>query len=79
VHVVVKVIVSLLPELDLLQVHLDPDIADIHVLKRDFLVQRKRAFVGDVSKGIEELFGPVFKKVWVLYKVSFFLDHHPFE
>jgi len=77
--VVVKIIVSLLTELDLLQVHLDPDIADIHVLERNFLMQGKRAFVCDVPEGIEEFFGPVFKKVWVLDKVGLFLDHHPFE
>eukprot|EP00353_Schmidingerella_taraikaensis_P001457 CAMPEP_0185594784 /NCGR_PEP_ID=MMETSP0434-20130131/76118_1 /TAXON_ID=626734 ORGANISM="Favella taraikaensis, Strain Fe Narragansett Bay" /NCGR_SAMPLE_ID=MMETSP0434 /ASSEMBLY_ACC=CAM_ASM_000379 /LENGTH=139 /DNA_ID=CAMNT_0028222341 /DNA_START=736 /DNA_END=1155 /DNA_ORIENTATION=- len=55
---VVEVVVALLPKLDLLQVDFDADLANVHVLQRQVLLQAERAFVGDVAERIQQLLRP---------------------
>ena len=51
-HVVVQIVVSLLSELDLLEVDLDADVADVHVLQTQVLLQAIRALVCDVPESV---------------------------
>ena len=61
-EVVVKVVVSLFPEFNLLQIDLDADVRNENIFQGDRLLKGVGAAVGDVSESVEELFGPIFEK-----------------
>ena len=68
VHVVVQVVVSLLSKLDLLEVDLDANVADIHILQAEVLLEAVRALVGDVSECIQQLLRPVLEERYLWHE-----------
>jgi hypothetical protein len=68
VQVIVKVIIALITELDLLQVDLNANIRHKNILERNRLLQRKCGPVSDVSKRVQQLFSPVFKERLMIQK-----------
>lgn len=67
-QVIVKVIIALITELDLLQVDLNANIRHKNILERNRLLQRKCGPVCDVPKRVQQLFSPVFEERLMIQK-----------
>ena len=67
-HVVVQIIVSLLPELDLLEVDLNANIAHIHILQAEVLLESVSALVGDVSESVQQFLSPILKERYLRHE-----------
>ena len=61
-HVVIELVVPLVAKLDLLEVDLDADVADVNVLQTQVLLQAIRALVCDVPESVEQLLGPILEE-----------------
>ena len=68
VHVVVQIVVSLLSELDLLEVNLDANVADIHILQAEVLLEAVCALVGDVPESVQQLLGPILEERYLWHE-----------
>lgn len=65
-HVVLKVVVSLLSKLDLFEVDFDANIADIDIFQTEIFLKAESALISDVSESIQQLFSPEFEQ-WNLW------------
>ena len=61
-HVVVQIVVSLLSELDLLEIDFDANVADIHILQAEVLLEAVSALVGDVAESVQQLLRPILEE-----------------
>ena len=61
-HVVIKLVVTLITKLDLFQVDFDSNIAHVNVLQTEVFLQTISTLVCDVSESIEKLFGPILEE-----------------
>ena len=61
-HVVVQVVVSLLTELDLLEVDLDTNVAHIDVLEGEVFLQTIGTLVCDITESVQKFLGPVLEQ-----------------
>ena len=61
-HVVVQIVVSLLSKLDLLEVDLDANVTDIHILQAEVLLEAVCALVCDVAESVQQLLRPILEE-----------------